>query len=439
MKISAGSLQHQQGSFQLSVTQVFGDGIHLVTGRIGSGKSTLSLLLSGQLTPESGSVTRAGITSYIITLQFPEYHITGATVTDEIKSWGIDPSVVDPVLIPDSFRDRDPLTLSRGELKRLTLACAFAKEPDLLIMDEPFSSLDTEMKDWLCNQIRVRRHGITIIFTHERETLPDADYYYEMRDGSLHSAGYDPEERDGRELFGSSHVQCQGQLGDPVAEEHAPSEEEKPVFLDPRLRLFSILCLSLGAFLSIGGAVIALAWWVIAAWGRWKLPNRTVALLLLILVLAPALGTELLGGDGLSYGIRIGTILFLSFWAFTEYRGGELLNLFVWAGTDRLGFDIGLAAEMTMQGIHLAVSDIRQIIFAYDIKGYQFTWKTIIPASISLLTLHIRRSEEMAHLLAIRGFRGGGTWIPVFSRGQKEPYLTLIALIPLIFALITLW
>ena len=38
--------------------------------------------------------------------------------------------------------DRDPATLSGGELRRLAIACAVIAEPDILILDEPLASLD---------------------------------------------------------------------------------------------------------------------------------------------------------------------------------------------------------------------------------------------------------------------------------------------------------
>ncbi|MDO8841468.1 MAG: hypothetical protein Q7V06_04015, partial [Methanocalculus sp.] len=138
-------------------------------------------------------------------------------------------------------------------------------------------------------------------------------------------------------------------------------------------------------------------------------------------------------------GIRMGVILFISFWAYTEFRGGEMLDLFVSALSDRQGFDIGLTAEMTMQGIHLAGSDIRQIQRAFTIKDMNIGWKTFIPAAVTLLLLHIKRSDETATLLALRGFNGGGTYEPAFQTGRRAIILTLISSIPLIVSIILIW
>lgn len=421
MKLIAEDLGYRKESFALSVNQVFQDGVYLITGPIGSGKSTLSLLLSGYLSPDLGRVVRADITSEAISLQFPEYHITGTTVLEEIRSWDIDPDAIERSIIPSMMLEQDPLHLSRGELKRLNLAILFAKDPDLLILDEPFSSLDTEMKQWLCTKIDSRSSGITIIFTHEREILPENGFYLHMQKGCLYQADTVPS------------------IPERNCEKMADNEEELPVFRDGRLRLLSVILLSLGAFLSVEGAALALLWWVAAAWGRFRFPDRHLIFALGMLIVLPAIVTELCTGGGLSYGIRMGVILLISFWVYADYQSGEMLDIFVWAGSDRRGFDLGLAAEMAMQGIHLARMDIKQIQRAYAIKGLNIGIKTFIPAAISLLLMQIRRSEETAMLLALRGFTGGGTYIPFFQPGQRDVLLALIAVIPLFYSFMSFW
>ncbi len=60
-----------------------------------------------------------------------------------------------------------------------------AKDYDLLLLDEPFSSLDCEEKAKLCARIGQKTQGITIIFTHEQNILPRVDRIWEIVDGSL--------------------------------------------------------------------------------------------------------------------------------------------------------------------------------------------------------------------------------------------------------------
>jgi len=87
----------------------------------------------------------------------------------------------------------DPFKLSRGQLKMLNLACVFAIDPDLLLLDEPFSSLDCNTKARVCRSIEARKDKITIIFSHERSTLPRVDTISEIENGRLHYRGTTPE------------------------------------------------------------------------------------------------------------------------------------------------------------------------------------------------------------------------------------------------------
>lgn len=173
----------------VSAHGIFTEGIHLVSGDTGSGKTTLALIFAGLLRPSSGTVKREGITSLMVSFQFPEYHVTGATVRAECMSWGTDPSVILPATNLSGKEDLSPMRLSRGELKRLHLACVLSREYDLLILDEPFSSLDCREKERICTEISRRTTGITIIFTHEQEQFPRVNCIWEIVNGSLHCRG----------------------------------------------------------------------------------------------------------------------------------------------------------------------------------------------------------------------------------------------------------
>jgi energy-coupling factor transport system ATP-binding protein len=173
----------------LHASGTFREGIHLVNGPTGSGKSTLALLMAGLLQPSSGIVYCEGIIKRMLSLQFPEYHITGSTLAEECASWGLDPSSILKAEGLDNQPDRDPLALSRGELKRLHLACVLAKDYDLLLLDEPFSALDCVQKENLSKRLSGNSSGITVIFTHEREFLPRINRFWEIRNGHLIDQG----------------------------------------------------------------------------------------------------------------------------------------------------------------------------------------------------------------------------------------------------------
>ncbi len=185
MRIILDSITLHAGDFSLSGDAVFEDGVHLISGRIGSGKSMLSSTLAGLTPVSSGKILWEDCGSPVLLMQFPEYQVTGSTVFREISSWGV--SLRDPSfsMFEVKANDRDPFTLSRGELKRLMLACVFARDPDVLIMDEPYASLDSSAKETLTTLIENRR-GITIVFSHEIEHIPQNGVPWKIRDGGIH-------------------------------------------------------------------------------------------------------------------------------------------------------------------------------------------------------------------------------------------------------------
>jgi energy-coupling factor transport system ATP-binding protein len=193
MRLICSGVQRRAGTFLLGADAVFTPGMHLVTGRVGSGKSSLSRLLAGLEHPDAGTVRAEGISRTMLSMQFPEYHVTAPTVAGEITSWGLSPDVI---LRETGLagRERDhPLHLSRGELKRLHLGCVLAKPCDVMILDEPFSALDCIQKERLCRRLETAGNGITIILTHEQLWLPKTDMLWEMDAGTLRCLGRIPE------------------------------------------------------------------------------------------------------------------------------------------------------------------------------------------------------------------------------------------------------
>jgi energy-coupling factor transport system ATP-binding protein len=189
MNVTLEGVRAIREEWSLAAEGSFEEGIHLVSGDIGSGKSTLALLLAGLLPPTSGTVDRKDISSTMIAFQFPEFHVTGHDLTSECKTWGLDPAEILASMGLAGRENTSPLDLSRGELKRLILTCVCARGYDLLILDEPFSSLDCMEKERFCAELSKRKKGITIIFTHERTHFPRVDRIWEIQDGSLHDRG----------------------------------------------------------------------------------------------------------------------------------------------------------------------------------------------------------------------------------------------------------
>ena len=192
MKLILDQVVARRGRWSFMAQGGFGSGIHLVTGDVGSGKSTLALIMAGLFPPEQGAVRSEQILTVMLSAQFPEFYLTGLTVAEECVSWGLD---ADQILRAAGLcisTSTPPLCLSRGELKRLHLACILARQYDLLLLDEPFSSLDCSEKERLCTEINHRQDGITILFTHEQATFPHIDHIWEIADNCLVDCGVLP-------------------------------------------------------------------------------------------------------------------------------------------------------------------------------------------------------------------------------------------------------
>lgn len=99
---------------------------------------------------------------------------------------------LDAVQLSD-LADRWPAELSSGQRQRVALARALAVEPRLLLLDEPLSSLDQNLRDDLGRTIRQlqRRAGITtVMVTHDQsEAVAMADTIGVMIDGRLRQVG----------------------------------------------------------------------------------------------------------------------------------------------------------------------------------------------------------------------------------------------------------
>lgn len=119
-----------------------------LTGASGSGKTTLLRLLAGLTAPPltvSGDVARAG------TLGFVAQDALGSlnplvTCRRQVQLIAGDADQADAALqaagITGEQARRHPLQLSGGQRQRVAISCAIARDPDVILADEPTSSLD---------------------------------------------------------------------------------------------------------------------------------------------------------------------------------------------------------------------------------------------------------------------------------------------------------
>jgi iron(III) transport system ATP-binding protein len=97
------------------------------------------------------------------------------------------------VQLQGPLADRKPQQLSGGQQQRVALARALAVEPACLLLDEPLSNLDTQLRQELRREIQriCRRAGITTVYvTHDqKEALSTADRIAVMQEGKLVQVG----------------------------------------------------------------------------------------------------------------------------------------------------------------------------------------------------------------------------------------------------------
>lgn len=142
-----------------------GGGIVAVTGASGSGKSTMFHLIAGFETPDSGriamdgaDVTTLGPGERPLTYIFQDHNLFAHLDVATNVAIGISPrlklSPADRTEVSESlakvglagFEKRMPQALSGGERQRVAFARALVRHRPLLLLDEPFASLDEDLR-----------------------------------------------------------------------------------------------------------------------------------------------------------------------------------------------------------------------------------------------------------------------------------------------------
>jgi molybdate transport system permease protein len=189
------SIEKNVAGFQLSVAFV-AEGAPLgVLGPSGSGKTMGLRAIAGLETPDRGRIVLQGRVLFDserginlparerrVGLLFQNYALFPHLTVAENIAFGLrhleeaerKRRVTEQLAAAhlSGFSDRYPATLSGGEQQRVALARALAIEPEALLLDEPFSALDTHLRSALERQLREtlqRYRGATLFVSHNLE------------------------------------------------------------------------------------------------------------------------------------------------------------------------------------------------------------------------------------------------------------------------------
>jgi iron(III) transport system ATP-binding protein len=185
-----------------------------LVGESGSGKTTLLRLISGLEIPDSGFIYLNGKTLFDkdqfvppekrnIGYVFQDYALFPHMSVKENIRFGIDrlttteqqqriEKMLDLVNLSE-YAERYPNELSGGEQQRVALARALAMQPDVLLLDEPFSNLDFIKREHLKTELKSilqKTHTTAVFVTHDTaEALFLADKIVVMKEGKILQQG----------------------------------------------------------------------------------------------------------------------------------------------------------------------------------------------------------------------------------------------------------
>ena len=196
-------------NFSLSVEE--GEFLSLL-GPSGCGKSTLLKTIAGIIPARSGSIFldgqdiagmpihKRGTTVLFQDIRLFPHKSVAENVAFPLKMQGVPrterirtaEALLEKVQLAD-FGSRRPMELSGGQQQRVALARALAAKPKLLLLDEPFSALDENLREdmrSLVLQLKQEFRMTIILVTHDREeALSMSDRIALMFDGNLIQAG----------------------------------------------------------------------------------------------------------------------------------------------------------------------------------------------------------------------------------------------------------
>lgn len=158
-------------SLKLGDKQLFSDysvsipdrGVVMISGESGVGKTTLLRIICGLQKPDSGSIK--GLSDRKISIVFQEARLLNHLTAIENVSLVSDKETAERLLRKLNMENEMHMKagkLSGGQKQRVSLARAFAFSGDIVLLDEPFTGLDTENKQKAVQLIRTAKLAIVV-------------------------------------------------------------------------------------------------------------------------------------------------------------------------------------------------------------------------------------------------------------------------------------
>lgn len=220
-------LSASSGTIDLSVDLKIEKGQFIaIHGPSGAGKTSILRMLSGLMHPDSGSIQVNNNTwldtskkiniapqNRSIGMVFQEYALfPNMTVKQNLEyalEKGQDKNCVQELIDLTELGDlqnRKPATLSGGQKQRVALARALVRQPSILLLDEPLSALDREMRSKLQDyilQVHQKYQLTTILISHDAgEVIKMADKVFVLESGKITRTGSPEEIFTSRQLSG---------------------------------------------------------------------------------------------------------------------------------------------------------------------------------------------------------------------------------------------
>ena len=185
-----------------------------ILGSNGCGKSTFLSLLAGVLDPDGGEFLFDGQDLFLDRKRRADligYVPQGTPLLEELTAWDnlmlwydrdqlkkeLDGGILQ-LLGSGDFLKVQVRKMSGGMKKRLSIGCAMAKKPPVLLLDEPTAALDLACKQSISQYLKQYKSagGLLLLTTHDVMELDLCDEWYIIKDGVLHPYSYQGDIKD---------------------------------------------------------------------------------------------------------------------------------------------------------------------------------------------------------------------------------------------------